>query len=317
MIDVVTLGETMVVFDSAMPGPLRYVHQYVSHTGGAETNVATGVVRQGHTAGWISRVGDDEFGRLIINTFRGEGVDTSCVISASDRNTGIFFREAIGNGEYRNTYYRKDSAFSAFSPDMLDETYIQNAKYLMISGITLAVSPTAAATAQRAMEIARASGVKICFDPNLRLKMWTIQQARAAMEKIWPMVDIVLPGIEEGELLFGTSKPDEIARIFQDRYHVPTIIIKDGAKGAIGYEAGEKIVSPGFPVKKVVDAFGAGDAFCAGVLSGYLDGLSLGQTLQRANAIGALVVSAPGNIEAIPDARQVEAFLRGHAEIGR
>lgn len=317
MIDVVTLGETMVVFDSTTPGPLRYAHQYTSHTGGAETNVATGVVRQGHTAGWISRVGDDEFGRLIINTFRGEGVDTSRVVSDPDYTTGIFFREAMGNGEYRNTYYRKNSAFSAFTPDMLDEAYICSAKYLMISGITLAVNLNVAATARRAMEIAKASGVKVCFDPNLRLKMWTIQQARAAMEEIWPMADIVLPGIEEGELLFGTSQPDEIARIFQERYHVPTVIIKDGAKGAIGYESGRKVVSPGFTVKRVVDAFGAGDAFCAGILSGYLDELPLEQTLQRANAIGALVVSAPGNIESIPDARQVESFLRGRNEVGR
>lgn len=317
MVDVVTLGETMVVFDSVTPGPLRYAHQYTSHTGGAETNVATGVVRQGHTAGWISRVGDDEFGRLIVNTFRGEGVDTSRVAFDAGHSTGIFFREAMGNGEYRNTYYRKNSAFSAFTPDLLDESYIQSARYFMVSGITLAVSPAVAATACRAIEAAKEKGVKVCFDPNLRLKMWTIDEARAAMEKIWPMVDIVLPGREEGQLLFGTDQPDEIVRIFQERYRIPTVIIKDGAKGAIGYEEGRKVVSPGFPVKRVVDAFGAGDAFCAGILSGYLEGLPLEQTLRRANAIGALVVSAPGNIEAIPDAGQVEAFLRGQVEIGR
>lgn len=317
MPDVVTIGETMVVFDSAVPGPLRYARQYTSHTGGAETNVAVGVVRQGHTAGWISRVGDDEFGRMIISVFRGEGVDTSRVTADPAHPTGIFFREAVGNGEYRNTYYRKDSAFSAITPEMLDEEYIRSAKYLMVSGITLAVNPGVARTALRAVEIAKSAGVKVCFDPNLRLKMWTIDQARETMEALWPMTDIALPGVEEGELLFGTGDPDQIADILQNRYGVSTVIVKVGAKGAIGYEKGRKVVSPGFPVSRVVDAFGAGDAFCSGVLSGCLKGWPLERTLQLANAIGAMVVSAPGNIEAIPEQRQVEAFLKGRADIGR
>ena len=79
MPEVITIGETMVVFDSTTAGPLRYASQFTCHTGGAETNVAVGVVRLGHSAGWISRVGKDEFGRKIINTFRGEGVDVSHV----------------------------------------------------------------------------------------------------------------------------------------------------------------------------------------------------------------------------------------------
>ena len=175
MPEVVTIGETMVVFDSTSAGPLRYANAFTCHTGGAETNVAVGVVRMGHSAGWISRVGKDEFGRKIINTFRGEGVDVSRVEMDPAHNTGIFFRESVGNGEYRNTHYRKTSAFSVISPDMLDEEYIRSAKYLMISGITLAVNPAAAATARRAMEIAKEAGVKICFDPNLRLKMWSAE----------------------------------------------------------------------------------------------------------------------------------------------
>ncbi len=317
MLDVVTIGETMIVFDSMSLGPLRYAHQYSSHTGGAETTVAVGVVRQGHTAGWISRVGNDEFGKLITNVFRGEGVDTSRVMIDDERPTGIFFREAVGNGEYRNAYYRKHSAFSAIQPDMLDEDYIRNARILMISGITLAVNSSSAATVKRAMEIAKEAGVKICFDPNLRLKMWTIEEARAVMEPLWSMVDIAMPGVEEGELLFGASEPDEIANILQNKYGIPSVIVKVGAEGAIGYEGGKKIVSQGYPVSRVVDAFGAGDAFCSGVLSGYLNGWPLEKTLQHANAIGAMVVSAPGNIEAVPDAKQVEAFLRGHISIGR
>jgi len=317
MPEVVTIGETMVVFDSTTAGPLRYANQFSCHTGGAETNVCVGIVRMGHSAGWISRVGKDEFGRKIINTFRGEGVDVSHVEMDPNYSTGIFFRESVGNGEYRNTYYRKHSAFSVISPDMLDEEYIRSAKYLMISGITLAVNSGAAATARRAMEIAKEAGVKICFDPNLRLKMWSIEQARATMEELWPMVDIALPGVDEGKLLFGLDQPDDIAAHLQNTYGVETVIVKVGADGAIGYQNGEKVVSPGFRAPKVVDAFGAGDSFCAGILSGFLNGWSMERTLQLANAIGCMVVCAPGNIEAIPYEEQVMAFIGGNAGVTR
>lgn len=317
MPEVITIGETMVVFDSTTPGPLRYATQFTCHTGGAESNVAVGVVRMGHSAGWISRVGKDEFGRRILQTFRGEGVDVSCVDVDSVRPTGIFFRESVGNGEYRNMYYRKGSAFSAISPEEINAEYIRSAKYLMVSGVTLAVNSNAAAAARKAMEIAKEAGVRICFDPNLRLKMWSAEEARRAMEPLWPMVDIALPGVEEGQLLFGLNEPDSIAAHLQKTYGVETVIVKVGAEGAIGYRAGERVVSPGFRAPRVVDAFGAGDSFCAGVLAGFLEGRDLAETLRLANAIGCMVVSAPGNIEAIPDREQVDAFLRGQAGITR
>lgn len=316
MPELVTIGETMVVFDSASAGPLRYASNYTCHTGGAETTVAVGVVRQGHTAGWISSLGEDEFGMLIRRTFMGEGVDLSRVAVDPSRPTGIFFREAVGNGEYRNFYYRKNSAASAISPEQLDEEYIASAKWLHLTGITMAVSESALETVVRAAEIAKAHGVKVCFDPNLRLKMWTIEQARSAMERIWPLVDVALPGAEEGELLFGSGEPDDIARELSGR-GVGCTIVKIGADGAIGYENGEKVVSPGFKVKHVVDAFGAGDSFAAGIIAARLKGYSLAEQLRYANAIGAMAVSAPGNIEAVPTHAQVLKYLDGKAAVTR
>lgn len=306
----------MVVFDSASNGPLRYASSYTCHTGGAETTVAVGVVRQGHTAGWISRLGDDEFGMLIRRTFMGEGVDLSQTTVSLDHPTGIFFRQAVGNGEFRNFYYRKNSAASVMTPDMLNEEYIAGAKMLHITGITLAVSKQAAETAVRAMEIAKKHGVTVCFDPNLRLKMWTLEEARRTIHSIWPLVDIALPGLEEGEQLFGEGEPDGIAEIIRD-YGVKTVVVKTGPDGAIGYEGGVKIVSPGFKVKQVVDAFGAGDSFASGIIAGKLKGWTLEDTLRYANAIGAMAVSAPGNIEAIPTHEQVMNYIFGKASTAR
>lgn len=316
MPELVTIGETMVVFDSVSNGPLRYASNYTCHTGGAETTVAVGVVRQGHTAGWISSLGNDEFGMLIRRTFMGEGVDLSQVTFSDTHPTGIFFRQAAGNGEFRNFYYRKNSAASVMTPDMLNEDYIASAKILHVTGITLAVSKQAAETTIRAMEIAKKHGVTVCFDPNLRLKMWTLEKARAMINSLWHLVDIALPGVEEGEQLFGEGDPDKIAEIIQG-YGVKHVVVKIGADGAIGYSEGRKIVSPGFQVKHVVDAFGAGDSFAAGIISGKLKGWLLEDTLRYANAIGAMAVSAPGNIEAVPTYEQVIKYMSGKTSATR
>lgn len=316
MPELVTLGETMVVFDSVTNGPLRYSNNYTCHTGGAETNVAVGVVRQGHSAGWISSLGDDEFGKLIQRVYMGEGVDLSHVTIDKTHSTGIFFRQSAGNGEYKNYYYRKNSAASVMSPEMLDKEYISNAKILHISGVTLAISPETRATAIRAMEIAKENNVLVCFDPNLRLKMWSLEEAKKTINDLWQLTDIALPGIEEGELLFGESDPDEIAQIIQ-KFGVETVTIKIGADGAVGYENGEKIVSPGFKVKNVVDAFGAGDSFAAGIIASKLKGWPLEDSLRYANAIGALAVSAPGNIEAIATYDEVMHYISGKTSATR
>lgn len=316
MPELVTLGETMVVFDSVSNGPLRYASNYTCHTGGAETNVAVGVVRQGHTAGWISSLGNDEFGLLIQRTYMGEGVDLSKVIVSGEHPTGIFFRQATGNGEFKNFYYRKNSAASLMTPDMLDEDYIAQAKIFHVSGITLAISDQTAATAIKAMEIAKRHKVTVCFDPNLRLKMWTLEKAQKVINSIWPLVDIALPGLEEGALLLGVEEPDKIAEIIMS-YGVRDVIIKTGAAGAVGYTKDTKIISSGFKVESIVDAFGAGDSFTAGIISGELKGWEFGKKLQLANAIGAMVVSTPGNIEAIPTYEEVQRFLSGKVSTDR
>lgn len=316
MPEVVTIGETMVTFDSLGSSRLRYSQTFECHTGGAETNTAVALTRMGHSAGWISRLGKDEFGYKIRNLFRGEGVDVSHVEMAADEMTGIFFRQRLENGENKNFYYRKGSAASNMTPELLDEEYIKNARIFYVSGITPAISKSASETVERAMKIAKENGVLVAFDPNLRLKVWTLDEAKATLDRLMPYVDVVLPGVEEGELLYGTSDPDEIAGIIQG-YGVKTVVVKVGSDGCIGYDGPDKYVSKGFQVKRVVDAFGAGDAFAAGVLSGILEALPWEETLKRANAMGAITVTMKGNIEAFPTKEEVEDFISGNKEINR
>jgi 2-dehydro-3-deoxygluconokinase len=317
MPDVVTLGETMVVFDGMKHGPLRYVDNYERHTGGAETNVAVGLVRLGHTAGWISRVGKDEFGKYILSFYRGEGVDMSQVIVDPDNPTGIFFRQRLENGESKNFYYRKGSAASFLSPNDLNEEYISHAKFLHVTGITPALSGTCHDTIIHAMQIARKNGVKVSYDPNIRMKLWpSKEKAINTLLSLMQYADIILPGLEECQVLFDTDNINEIISQIES-YGVETVVIKLGDNGAVAKRGDEFVEVPGINVPIVVDAFGAGDAFCAGFLAGQLKGYNLKETLDLANTTGAISVTIKGNVEALPTLQEVELFLNGNAEANR
>src|SRR5690554_857363 len=110
MPEVIAIGETMTLFAPATSGPLRYVHQFSKHIAGAESNTCIGLVRLGHSAGWVSRLGDDEFGRYVLSVVRGEGVDTSRVQWDPEAPTGVFFKERVETGKTRVYYYRAGSA---------------------------------------------------------------------------------------------------------------------------------------------------------------------------------------------------------------
>src|SRR6516162_7717582 len=118
--DVVTLGEMMVMLVASEAGPLRAIETFRKHVAGSEANVSIGLARLGHQPGWISRLGTDEFGTYIRNFLRGEGVDVSQVIFDPDHPTGIAFKERRELGARRVIYYRRGSAASYLSPADLD-----------------------------------------------------------------------------------------------------------------------------------------------------------------------------------------------------
>ncbi|MEW6624668.1 MAG: sugar kinase [Bacillota bacterium] len=313
--DLVTIGETMVVFDGSKPGPLSYIESYERHTGGAETTVAVGVVRLGHTAGWISRLGNDEFGKYVLKTFRGEGLDVSQVQLDNYNPTGIFFRQRQANGEIKNFYYRKGSAASCMGPQDIKEEYIKQAKYLHVTGITPALSESCRKAVEYAMKVAKNNGVKVSFDPNLRLKLWTKEDAQKTLLELMRLADIVLPGIEECRVLFGTDKVDTLFERIT-AMGPDTVVIKTGSDGAVGLQKDERVEVPGFRVK-IVDPFGAGDAFAAGFLAGQLKGWNLKKSMVLANALGAMAVTVNGNVEALPTLEEAQMFISGQDGINR
>ncbi|GAA0614524.1 2-dehydro-3-deoxygluconokinase [Virgibacillus siamensis] len=311
--DVVTLGETMILFVPEHTGPMRNTDRFTTRVAGAESNVAIGLARLGFQAGWISRLGDDEFGKKIRAFIRGEGVDTTRVIFDASADTGLFFKEKLAPGEWRVNYYRKNSAASRMRPEDMDESYIAGAKFLHITGITPALSEHCYETVLSAVEAAKKHGVLVVFDPNLRRKLWQEEKAREVLLELVSKADIVLPGMDEAEFLFGSGSPDQLARQFQ-KYGVTVVVMKLGKQGAYYSDQNFDGYVEGFEVSEVVDPVGAGDGFSAGFLSGLLDGLDLHEAVRRANAVGAMVTMAPGDVEGLPEKERLLNFVQSRSQ---
>lgn len=310
--DVVTIGETMTLFTPNEEGPLRHARSFSMKFGGAESNVAIGLSRLGHRSRWISRLGEDEFGDAMESFIRGEGVDVSYVTRDTDAPTGVFFKEFRRMNDTRVYYYRKGSAASKMTADLLTEASIQDAAYLHITGITPALSESCRLILDKAIRIAKENGTKIVFDPNIRLKIWEDEnEARHFITKYASVSDIVMPGVSEAQFLFGPHTPEE----FVDYFHelgIETVIMKLGNEGSlISAPSVPKTRVPVFFVERVIDPIGAGDAFAAGVLSGLLDGLQLEGAARRGNAMGAMVTMVNGDTEGLPNRADLNSFMNG------
>jgi 2-dehydro-3-deoxygluconokinase len=310
--DVVTIGETMALFTPNEEGMLRHALSFSMKFGGAESNVAIGLSRLGHSSRWISRLGEDEFGDAMLSFIRGEGVDVSFVTRDQSASTGVFFKEFRRLNDTRVYYYRKDSAASRMGAEWLGEDSISDAKYLHITGITPALSISCREMLEKAILIAKGNGTKIVFDPNLRLKIWRDEEeARQVIKKFASESDLVLPGISEAEFLFGRLSPEEYVEKFHN-LGIETVIMKLGKQGALVSSPSVPMKRiPGFLVERVVDPVGAGDAFAAGVLSGLLDGISLEEAVLRGNAMGAMVTMVNGDAEGLPTRSDLSSFLTG------
>ncbi|MGJ9382676.1 sugar kinase [Salipaludibacillus sp. CF4.18] len=300
MKDVITIGDAMITFNPSMKGPMKYVQSFDRKVGGAELNFAIGCARLGLNTGWISRLGNDEFGKYILNFVRGEGIDVSEVGLEVGYPTSLNFKEIMEDGSGRTFYYRNQSPTTTLTEDALEETYFKDSKVLHITGVFPAIdSDKNIGVIKRAIAIAKKQGLLISFDPNIRLKLWSKADAKKAIAEFLPDVDILLTGVDEAEILLGVSEPKEIIEKSK-ALGIQYIAIKQGDKGSIGYFDGECIEAPSVKPKKVVDTVGAGDGFDAGFIYGVLHQWSLRKTLEFANTIGSMVVSVSGDNEGLP-----------------
>jgi 2-dehydro-3-deoxygluconokinase len=316
-IELITVGETMVLFDPVERGSLRHAHLFKKRIAGAESNVAIGVSRLGHKAGWISQVSDDEMGDFLINSIRAEGVDTTRVTRTSMAPTGILVKERVRESETQVYYYRHGSAASLLTKGQMDWDYINQAKILHISGITPFLSDSCYEVTKSLIEYGRSNQIFISFDPNLRMKLINqVPNPKEMLIDIAKGVDLFMPGIDEAAYLFDTRNPEEIFdRCFE--LGVKQIVLKDGERGTYYANHDDRGFVESTKVKQVVDPVGAGDGFAAGVLSALLEGMTLENAVERGSVIGAIVVSTEGDIEGLPTKRQLERFLHKNQDVIR
>jgi 2-dehydro-3-deoxygluconokinase len=315
--DVITMGETMMAFEAQDFGPLRENILYKKWMGGAEDNFIIGLARLGFCCGWFSRLGRDEFGKEILRTIKGEGVDVSRVVLDPETQTGVFFVEAHAKGEPRCYYYRRLSAASRLSPRDVDPGYIKRAKVIYATGITPAISDSAREAIEIFLEISRKNDQLIVFDPNLRLKLWGIDMAREVLIPMMRMSSFVLPGEEELRLLMDCRDLDGAIQ----KAHgmgIENLVIKRGAAGAaLAISGSQPKDVPGFVLKNPVSSMGAGDCFAAGFVAGLLKEQSLEECVHWGNAMGAFCLMGRGPYQTLPDFEELQHFLAGKEAISR
>lgn len=293
---------------------IEYASNLEQSFGGAETNVAIGLARLGLKVGWFGKLGSDPIGRSILKRVRGEGVDVSRVQQDDTAPTGLMLREQV-SGKTSVYYYRKLSAMSKMKPADLDAAYIAGAKLLHVTGITPALSESCLETVFEAVRIAKEAGVKVCFDPNLRLKLWSVEQARTTLLELAEQADYFLPGLDELKLLYQTEDSERITDELRKLNAV--VVLKGGDNATYLLENGETKTIPYYPVERVVDPIGAGDAFCSGFIAGLLKGYSNEEAVRLGNLSGALVVQAEGDWEGLPTWDEVEAVLLDKRHVER
>lgn len=306
----VTMGETMALLTAGQPGPLAHVATMGLGIGGSESNVAIGVQRLGGNAVWCGRVGADALGQLVTREIRAEGV-TLRITEDQAAPTGLMLKERRTASTQKVSYYRAGSAGSRFAPADLDPLLIAGASVLHVSGITPALSGSAAAAVREAMQIARASGVTVSFDLNYRSNLWTTAAAADAYRGLIPLADVVFAGDEEAALAVGNAtSPAELAERMAS-LGPGQAVVKLGSEGAVACIDGEFFQQDAVPIE-VVDTVGAGDAFVAGYLSELMAGGSPAQRLELAAKTGAFACLAYGDWEGLP--RRAELGLLAQNE---
>lgn len=306
-LDVITIGEAMAMFIAQDSGDLAQVDQFTKRLAGAELNVAIGLARLGMKVGWVSRVGNDAFGRFTLETLRQKGIDSQCVTVDNRFPTGFQMKSKAENGEDPYVeYFRKGSAASHLSPDDFNPDYAGRARHLHLTGISAALSDTTFTLVNLAAQKMCSQGKTFSFDPNLRPVLWPSQKIMCdRINQLAFQANWVLPGIKEGEMLTGKSTPEAIADFYLNQ-GVQAVVIKLGPEGAyFKTAAGEQQIVSAVPVEHVVDTVGAGDGFAVGIISALLEGKSFAQAVIRGNRIGALAVQSIGDSEGLPTREQL------------
>jgi 2-dehydro-3-deoxygluconokinase len=303
-VEILSLGEAMVEFNQTGEGGGRL---YLQGFGGDTSNFAIAAARQGARVGYISALGDDPYGALLRQLWSEEGVDHTSVATDAQAFTAIYF---VTHGErgHQFSFFRSGSAASRMTPASLPRQRIEAARVLHLSGISLAISPSACDTCLAAIDVARVAGVQVSFDTNLRLKLWPVQRARAVMNEVIARSDICLPSYDDVVAISGLTDPDALVDHCL-RLGAKVVALKLGDQGALIADGHQRHRIAPHPCQPV-DATGAGDTFGGAFVHRWLQGDSLERAGCYAAAAAALSTQGYGAVAPIPTAERVLGALR-------
>jgi 2-dehydro-3-deoxygluconokinase len=289
--DVVTWGETMLRLSAPRGVPLEAAPALEVAAGGTESNVAIALARLGRPAAWVSRLPDNPLGRRIAREVAAHGVDVSHVLWAeAAEKAGLYFIEpGVAPRPSLVLYERRDSALARLEPAELDYAFLASGRVLHLTGITPALGEGCRRAWLDSARQARASGARVSLDVNYRAKLWSPAQARAALEGALEHVDVLFSGLRDLVTVFGVpEEPEAAAFTLAQTYGVALVVVTLGAQGALSWEqAGQRLLrEPALPTD-VQDRIGAGDAFAAGFLHGWLE-RDVAHGLRCGNALAAL-----------------------------
>ena len=299
----VSIGEPLIEFNRPKEGDGR---TWLQGFGGDSQNVAIAASRQGASAGYVTSLGQDWMGDAFVELWQAEGLDASRVTRHPTAPTGVSF-VTHGPAGHKFDYLRRNSAASLMAPESLPRDYIAGARIFHLSAIGQAISDSARRTCEAAIDVARAAGVAVSYDTNLRLRLWDLEEARATIDATVARCDILLPSLDDSRQLTGLEQPDAIA----DHYlnlGAPLVALKMAADGCLIATASERFRLPGHPVQ-AVDATGAGDTFDGSFLARRLAGDDVRAAARYANVAAALSTCGYGAVTPIPRAAEVRAEL--------
>ena len=305
------VGEPMGMFIAREVGPLDNVREWDFATCGAELNVAIGLSRLGHEVGYMTKLGNDPFGKRIADNMLENGISTDLIKYTDERFTGFLLKSKVLEGDPKVFYFRRNSASSTLNGADVDELDFSGYDWFHTTGILGALTDSTREAVDHMVKIAREIGATFSFDPNLRPTLWPSTEVMAEyMNRIASVSDLYLPGIKECKICIGEDDPEKAAARYLEM-GAKCVVIKLGEKGAYYATAGESGYVEGFKVDHIVDTVGAGDGFAAGVISALKEGLSLREAVRRGNAIGAIQLTSKGDNDGLPDRQELADFMAG------
>lgn len=324
--DLITIGRSSIdLYGEQFGGRLEDMRSFAKYIGGSPTNTAVGVSRLGLKAGLLTRVGKDHFGRHIREQLVREGVDVQGVLEDPDRLTSLVFLGIRDQDTFPLIFYRENCADMALCPDDIDEDWMMSAGAVLINGTHLSKSNMFDASL-KACNLAKKAGRRVIFDIDYRPVLWGLtskdmgenrfvssSEVTSRLQEVLHLCDLVVGTEEEFHILGGST--DTISALKAVRKETSALLIcKRGADGcsafpkAIPRTLDNGVNGRGFQVE-VFNVLGAGDAFMAGFLRGWLRNEPLETCCEYANACGAIVVSRHGCAPAIPTWEELKSFL--------